>query len=157
MSTTSSATATSFLSRTQRYAAGALFAIALHQAQIHQTRPLGLFHDDSEQEERTSCSSSHSNGSSSDSVSEDPDLWIHENSGLLRPVFRYNSSVIDEIVTFFKKFKSELIFSSLTWIRFLEVESVAWTGLEETAGGSPAKHHVGAVCRFSLFFPFFVS
>jgi hypothetical protein len=60
-------------------------------------------------------------------------------------------------VTFLKKFKSELIFSSLTWIRFLEVESVAWTGLEETAGGSPAKHHVGAVCRFSLFFPFFVS
>lgn len=118
MSTTSSTTATSFLSRTQRYAAGALFAIALHQAQIHQTRPLGLSHDDSEQEERTSCSSSHSNGSSSDSVSEDPDLWIHENSGLLRPVFR-----------------------------FLEVESVAWTGLEETAGGSPAKHHVGAFLR----------
>jgi len=103
MSTTSSATATSFLSGTQRYAAGALFAIALHQAQIHQTRPLGLSHDDSEQEERTSCSSSHSNGSSSDSVSEDPDLWIHENSGLLRPVFRYNSSVIGEIVTFFFK------------------------------------------------------
>ncbi|KAF9678235.1 hypothetical protein SADUNF_Sadunf07G0013800 [Salix dunnii] len=118
MSTTSSTTAKSFLSTTQRYAAGALFAIALHQAQIHQTRPLGLSYDDSVQEERTSCSSSNSNGSSSDSVSEDPELWIHENSGLLRPVFR-----------------------------FLEVESVAWTGLEETAGGSPAKHHVGAFMR----------
>ncbi|KAJ6739969.1 TRANSMEMBRANE AND COILED-COIL DOMAIN-CONTAINING PROTEIN 4 TMCO4 [Salix purpurea] len=118
MSTTSSTTANSFLSTTQRYAAGALFAIALHQAQIHQTHPLGLSYDDSVQEERTSCSSSNSNGSSSDSVSEDPDLWIHENSGLLRPVFR-----------------------------FLEVESVAWTGLEETAGGSPAKHHVGAFMR----------
>ncbi|KAJ6732801.1 TRANSMEMBRANE/COILED-COIL PROTEIN (DUF726) [Salix koriyanagi] len=118
MSTTSSTTAKSFLSTTQRYAAGALFAIALHQAQIHQTHPLGLSYDDSVQEERTSCSSSNSNGSSSDSVSEDPDLWIHENSGLLRPVFR-----------------------------FLEVESAAWTGLEETAGGSPAKHHVGAFMR----------
>ncbi|KAJ6420193.1 hypothetical protein OIU84_030158 [Salix udensis] len=118
MSTTSSTTAKSFLSTTQRYAAGALFAIALHQAQIHQTHPLGLSYDDSVQEERTSCSSSNSNGSSSDSVSEDPELWIHENSGLLRPVFR-----------------------------FLEVESAAWTGLEETAGGSPAKHHVGAFMR----------
>ena len=34
------------------------------------------------------------------------------------------------------------------------MESVAWTGLEETAGGSPAKHHVGSVCRFIYFFLF---
>ncbi|CAK7334379.1 unnamed protein product [Dovyalis caffra] len=113
-----SASTTSFLSPTQRYAAGALFGIAVNQAQIHQTRPLGLSYDDSVQEERTSSSSSHSNCSSSDSVSEDPDLWVHENSGLLRPVFR-----------------------------FLEIDSVAWPGLQETAGGSPAKHHVGAFLR----------
>ncbi|XWS33824.1 hypothetical protein CRYUN_Cryun22dG0116100 [Craigia yunnanensis] len=104
----------SFLTPMQRYAAGALFGIAVHQAQIHQTRPLGLptSDDDPSVEERTSSSSS------SDSVSEDPDLWVHENSGLLRPVFR-----------------------------FLDIESAAWLGLEETAGTSPAKHHVGAFLR----------
>ncbi|XP_022751432.1 uncharacterized membrane protein YFL034W-like isoform X2 [Durio zibethinus] len=104
----------SFLTPTQRYAAGALFAIALHQAQIHQTRPLGLptEDDDPSSEERTSSSSS------SDSVSEDPELWVHENSGLLRPV-----------------------------LRFLDIDSSAWLGLEETAGVSPAKNHVGPFLR----------
>lgn len=78
------AEARSNLTSTQRYAAGALFAIALHQAQINQTRPLGLpAEDDSLTGDRISSSSS-----SNDSVSEDPDLWVHENSGLLRPVFR---------------------------------------------------------------------
>ncbi|KAG8662773.1 hypothetical protein MANES_01G142700v8 [Manihot esculenta] len=108
-------TSTSLLPPTQRYAAGALFAIALHQAQIHQTQPLGVPPDDEPTEgERISSSSSNS----SDSVSEDPDLWVHENSALLRPVFR-----------------------------FLDVDSNAWPGLEETAGSSPAKHHVGAFLR----------
>ncbi|XWS42129.1 hypothetical protein CRYUN_Cryun17cG0142300 [Craigia yunnanensis] len=104
----------SFLMPTQRYAAGALFSIAVHQSQIHQTRPLGLptEDDDPSTEERTSSSSN------SDSVSEDPELWVHENSGMLRPVFR-----------------------------FLDIESAAWLGLEETAGSSPAKHHVGAFLR----------
>ncbi|KAK8710424.1 hypothetical protein V6N13_145748 [Hibiscus sabdariffa] len=99
-----------FLTATQRYAAGALFAIALNQAQIHQTRLLDLppKDDDPSYGDRTSSSSS-----SSDSVSEDPDLWVNENSGLLRPVFR-----------------------------FLDIDSAAWLGLEETAGASPAKHHV---------------
>jgi hypothetical protein len=48
-----------------------------------------------------------------------------------------------------------LIFDFLTLIlivdivmnRFLEIDSSAWSGLEETAGSSSAKHHVGAVCR----------
>lgn len=106
-------TTTSFLSPTQRYAAGALFAIALHQAQINQTRPLGLPSEDDSNVERSSSSSS-----SSDSVAEDPELWVHENSGLLRPVFR-----------------------------FLDIDSAAWSGLEETAGCFPAKHHVGAFLR----------
>ncbi|KAL4351376.1 hypothetical protein GQ457_06G039630 [Hibiscus cannabinus] len=99
-----------FLTATQRYAAGALFAIALNQAQIHQTRLLDLppKDDDPSYGDRTSSSSS-----SSDSVSEDPDLWVNENSGLLRPIFR-----------------------------FLDIDSAAWLGLEETAGASPAKHHV---------------
>ncbi|XVF59731.1 hypothetical protein PTKIN_Ptkin07bG0299300 [Pterospermum kingtungense] len=106
----------SFLTPTQRYAAATLFAIAVNQAQIHQTRPLGLpteeYYDDAPCEERTSS------GSSSDSVSEDPDLWVHENSGLLRPVFR-----------------------------FLHIDSSAWSGIEETAGSSPASHHVGSFLR----------
>ncbi|XP_021605478.1 transmembrane and coiled-coil domain-containing protein 4 isoform X2 [Manihot esculenta] len=107
-------TRTSFLSPTQRYAAGSLFAMALHQAQIHQTRPLSFsLEEDPTEGKRIS------NGSSSRaSVSEDPDLWVHENSALLRPVFR-----------------------------FLEVDSKAWSGLEGTAGASLAKHHVGAYLR----------
>lgn len=105
---------TSFLAPTQRYASGALFALALHQAQIHQTRPLGHSDDEPLVEERTSSCS----GSSSDSVSDDPELWVHESSGLLRPVFM-----------------------------FLEIDSAAWPGLEETSGSGTAKHHIGAFLR----------
>ncbi|KAA3474427.1 transmembrane and coiled-coil domain-containing protein 4-like isoform X1 [Gossypium australe] len=74
----------SFLTPTQRYGAGALFAFAVNQAQIHQTRPLGLpFEDDHHSTgERTSSSSSN------ESVSDDPDLWVNERSGLLRPFMR---------------------------------------------------------------------
>ena len=34
------------------------------------------------------------------------------------------------------------------FVRILDIESGAWLGLEETAGSSPAKDHVGAVCCF---------
>lgn len=75
---------TSLLSSTQRYAAGALFAFALHQAQVHQTRLLGSFSGNEEiAGDRTSSTSS------SDSVADDPDLWINDNSGLLRHIFRF--------------------------------------------------------------------
>ncbi|XP_059438341.1 uncharacterized protein LOC132171127 isoform X1 [Corylus avellana] len=104
--------ATSFLTPTQSYAAGALFGFALQQAQIHRTHPLGLSVAEEPADERTSSSSG------SDSVSEDPELWVHQKSGLLRPVFE-----------------------------FLEIDSSAWSGLEETTGYSPAKHHVGAFLR----------
>ncbi|KAL4644268.1 hypothetical protein ACB092_02G152600 [Castanea dentata] len=104
---------TSYLTPTQSYAAGALFGLALHQAQIHQTHPLGL---DDPTDDRTKTSDSSS--SSNDAVSEDPGLWVHQNSGLLRPVFK-----------------------------FLEISSSAWYGLEETAGTSSANHHVGAFLR----------
>ncbi|GMY12172.1 transmembrane and coiled-coil domain-containing protein 4-like isoform X1 [Fagus crenata] len=108
---------TSYLTPTQSYAAGALFGLALHQAQIHQTHPLGsLTHEEELTDEGTRTSSSSS--SSNDAVSEDPELWVHQNSGLLRPVFK-----------------------------FLEIDSSAWSGLEETAGSSSAKHHVGAYLR----------
>ncbi|GMP32008.1 hypothetical protein CsSME_00005965 [Camellia sinensis var. sinensis] len=97
----------SMLSQTQRYAAGGLFGLALHQAQIHQTRPF------------PSSSAADRIGigigiSSSDSAPEEPQLWVHESSGLLRPVFR-----------------------------FLEIDNKAWSRLEETVGSSPAKHHIG--------------
>jgi len=72
----------SYLTPTQRYAAGALFGLALHQAQLHQTHPLGLSTDDF-----PSPSSSNATGA----VFEDPDLWVHHTSGLLRPVFMYVS------------------------------------------------------------------
>ncbi|MED6174291.1 hypothetical protein PIB30_067790 [Stylosanthes scabra] len=106
---------TSILSPTQRYATASLFGLALHEAQIHQTQILRIpaASDDSlSREQRTSSSSSF------DSVSEDPDLWVHEDSGLLRPVFK-----------------------------FLDIDTAAWSGLEETAGSSSATHHVGPLLR----------
>ncbi|KAL0723435.1 hypothetical protein Bca4012_038034 [Brassica carinata] len=59
-----------------------------------------------------------SNCSSGDSVSDEPNLWVHETSGLLRPVFRC-----------------------------LDIDSSTWLGLEKTAKSSPAKHHIGAFTR----------
>ncbi|KAL3031808.1 hypothetical protein AAZX31_02G048400 [Glycine max] len=110
-------TTPSFLSPTQRYAAAALFGLALHEAHLNQTSPFPLPASEdslSVSEQRTSNSSS----SGSDSVSDDPDLWVHSNSGLLRPVFK-----------------------------FLDIDSAAWSGLEETAGSSSATHHVGPFLR----------
>ncbi|KAF6160545.1 hypothetical protein GIB67_019485 [Kingdonia uniflora] len=98
----------SVLTSTQRYAAGGLLAIALHQAQVQQTS----FGSSSVVQERLSKSES------SDCVSKVPELWVHQTSGLLHPVFR-----------------------------FLEIDPKAWQGLEETGGSSPAKHHIGAFVK----------
>ncbi|CAN4109857.1 unnamed protein product [Withania somnifera] len=68
------------LTPTHKYAIGALFGLALHQAQIHQTCPLGF--PDPSPEERSSSASS------TDSVSDDPLLWAHQSSDLLRPIFK---------------------------------------------------------------------
>ncbi|KAK9678745.1 hypothetical protein RND81_11G231000 [Saponaria officinalis] len=120
--------AAKMLSPTESYAAGVLFALAVHQAQIHQSRPLGSPPDQpldggddgggERMRERSSSCSNGSSSSSSDSVSEDPLLWVHPNSGLLHPIFK-----------------------------FLEIDSSAWLGIEETAGAAPATHHVGAFLR----------
>ncbi|CAN4116766.1 unnamed protein product [Withania somnifera] len=99
------------LTPSHKYAAGALFGLAIRQAQIRQTCPLG-FSDSSPEEERSSS------GSSTDSVSDDPQLWAHQSSDLLRPIFK-----------------------------FLEIDEKAWSGLEETAASTPPKHHVGAFLR----------
>ncbi|KAM0055125.1 putative alpha/Beta hydrolase [Helianthus debilis subsp. tardiflorus] len=58
------------LIKTKKRAAGALFAVALNQVQIHQTRPVG-------------------SAIASDSFSNDRRLWLHDSSALLRPIFRY--------------------------------------------------------------------
>ncbi|XP_059461143.1 uncharacterized protein LOC132190235 [Corylus avellana] len=75
---------TSILTPTQRYAAAALFALALHQSQVHQTKPLNSLVPLEEEPigERVS------DGKSA-SVSEDPLLWVHEKSGLLWHIFRF--------------------------------------------------------------------
>ncbi|KAJ0464106.1 putative alpha/Beta hydrolase [Helianthus annuus] len=99
------------LTHTQRYAAAALFGLALNQAQIHQTLLLGSSYNEPT-EDRVSSSSS------SDSVSEDPLLWVNESSGLLRPIFR-----------------------------FLDIKDSSWSGLEETAGSSSTSSHIGAFLR----------
>lgn len=85
----------SMLLPTQRYAAAALFAFALHHSQIHHhpTTP-----------------------PNNASVSDNLELWIHDNSGLLSPVFR-----------------------------FLGVDDQAWHGLRETiTSSSQFKHHLGS-------------
>ncbi|KAF3504001.1 hypothetical protein F2Q69_00040540 [Brassica cretica] len=104
--------ASSNLTPSQRYAASALFAIALNQAQISQTKPLVTDHG------RDNGDSEHGLTSGGDSISQDEDLWVHEVSGLLRPVFR-----------------------------FLQIDSSAWHGIEEIAASSPAKHHIGALIK----------
>lgn len=92
----------SSLTSTQKYAAGALFGLALHQAQIQQTRQLGIPSDDDIPDRVSS-------GSSSDSVSEDPELWINEFSDLLRPIFRFH-------ITFFLVNFNFIIFFSFEYI-----------------------------------------
>ncbi|KAJ0265403.1 Transmembrane/coiled-coil protein [Hirschfeldia incana] len=105
--------ATSNLTPSQRYAASALFAIALNQAQISQTKPLANDHGGDSSE------SGHRLTSSGDSISQDEeDLWVHEVSGLLRPVFRC-----------------------------LQIDSSAWHGIEEIAASSPAMHHIGSLIK----------
>lgn len=71
------------LTQTQRYAAGALFALALHQTQIHQTRQLNALLSLEEETIGDGASIGRTV-----SVSDDPGLWIHESSGLLYPVLR---------------------------------------------------------------------
>ncbi|KAM7256760.1 hypothetical protein ACFE04_012501 [Oxalis oulophora] len=102
---------TSILTPTHKYAAAGLFALALHQTQIHQKRPADTLVD--LDEERLPLTIGISKNVS---VSDEPSLWIHENSGLLLPIFR-----------------------------LLGVNDHAWDGLKETAGSSSqVRHHVGA-------------
>ncbi|XP_065620622.1 uncharacterized protein LOC112035795 isoform X2 [Quercus suber] len=76
----------SVLTPSQRYAAAALFTLAIHQSQLHQTEPLNslVTLDEEPIEEGVTVS-----GGKNALVSEDPHLWVHEKSGLLWPVFRF--------------------------------------------------------------------
>ncbi|KAK3153035.1 hypothetical protein QOZ80_2BG0166790 [Eleusine coracana subsp. coracana] len=71
----------STLSQTQRYAAGALLALALRQAQIHQTFLLGSHDLDDEPP--------YPDPPAAAPEPDVRDLWIHESRGLLRPVLRF--------------------------------------------------------------------
>ncbi|WCJ35149.1 hypothetical protein M5689_016416 [Euphorbia peplus] len=104
----------SILTPTQKYAAGALFALALHQSQIHQTQPANALLP--LQEEVIGGLLSFGD---TISVSDSNQLWIHEKSGLLLPVFR-----------------------------LLGLDDKAWDGLKETAGSSSqVRHHVGSFLK----------
>ncbi|KAK8940821.1 hypothetical protein KSP39_PZI009703 [Platanthera zijinensis] len=112
------------LTSTQRYAAGALLALALRQAQLQQTELLGfssLPGDNYAVPDRSSSSSRGSNFSGSEADGDSLQLWTHPSRGLLRPVFR-----------------------------FLEIDSKAWPGLEETAGSSDAMHHILAYLKIMV-------
>jgi len=71
----------SILTPPQRYAAAALFSLALHQSQFHQ-RPTPPSPTTADADAPTIADSS--------SISNNPELWIHDNSGLLFPIFRYS-------------------------------------------------------------------
>ncbi|KAL6642836.1 hypothetical protein ACP70R_021017 [Stipagrostis hirtigluma subsp. patula] len=71
--------AASALSQTQRYAAGALLALALRQAQTHQTVPLGSHGLDDEPHPEADAAAE----------PDARDLWTHDSRGLLRPVLRF--------------------------------------------------------------------
>ncbi|XP_015933925.1 uncharacterized protein LOC107460110 [Arachis duranensis] len=72
----------SILLPTQRYAAAALFALALHHSQIHQSQTPDTPHADADGDATSPASAKAS-------VSDDSDLWIHDKRGLLFPVFRF--------------------------------------------------------------------
>lgn len=89
----------STLNPTQRYAAGALLALALRQAQIHQIQPLDD-DDDPDAGSRDRCSSASTSTSSSEGDGDSSHLWTHESRGLLRPVFRSLSANLNSFFPF---------------------------------------------------------
>ncbi|XP_028765568.1 transmembrane and coiled-coil domain-containing protein 4 [Neltuma alba] len=70
----------SILSPTQKYAAAALFTLALNRTQVHQT---GNRNDAINRNKETIRE-----GGAKIAVSDNPDLWIHDKFSLLWPVFR---------------------------------------------------------------------
>lgn len=72
----------SILSPTQRYAAAALFALALNESQVHQTR--------TRKDPIPRNAETISDGGGKVAASDNPELWVHETFGLLWPVFRYS-------------------------------------------------------------------
>lgn len=105
----------SVLTPTQRYAAGGLFALALHQAQIHQSRLGSTILPTDEDFSKLNVSVGRLK---CDSITQDSQLWIHQNSCLLRPI-----------------------------LKFLEIDSQAWHGIEETGATSSAKDHIASFFR----------
>jgi hypothetical protein len=82
--------AAALLTPTQRYAAGALLALALRQAQIHQSVLLGSSPSaDDDRASSASGGSSSSSAGSGEDAADDAGLWTHDSRGLLRPVFRF--------------------------------------------------------------------
>lgn len=75
----------SILTPEHKFAAASLFALALHQSQLNQTRLLKNFvlFEDTVIDENAS-------NDESVSVTDNPQLWIHEASDLLFPVCRYD-------------------------------------------------------------------
>ncbi|KAG6532111.1 hypothetical protein ZIOFF_001466 [Zingiber officinale] len=141
--------ASSMLSATQRYAAGALLALALRQAQIHQIHPLGSDVSEVDPNARDRCSSA--SATSSESDGDDPELWTHQSRGLLRPVFRFPHLVF--AFSFPSRTRSKMHVPESFPIgrnRFLNIDSKAWLGLEETAGSSEVTHHIGAEIKVTF-------
>lgn len=84
----------SLLTKTERYAAAALFALALHQSQIRQSRHSDTL--ESLEEEPVGEGASFGGGGS---VSDSPELWINEKSVLLWPVLRFSDCLITDFMS----------------------------------------------------------
>ncbi|GAB2291820.1 hypothetical protein Dimus_026071 [Dionaea muscipula] len=106
------------LTPTQRYAACGLFALALNRSQVHQAQLSSTLPSPDDEPIGPGMSAGNGGGS----VSDHPDLWIHDCSGLLLPVFK-----------------------------FLQVDDQAAEGLKQTAGSSSqVRHHVDAFLKLLL-------
>ncbi|XP_031478081.1 uncharacterized protein LOC116249093 [Nymphaea colorata] len=107
------------LTPTERYAAASLFALALRQAQIHQTAPLGFHPSDGDNGDGDDDQrSSNAERSKKELEGDQESLWTDKSCGLLRPV-----------------------------LSCLDVDRKSWSAIEETAAMPSPKHHIGAFLR----------
>lgn len=153
------------LSPPQKYAAGGLLALSLHQILINRTNPLSSIFDENSYEPDVI-----------NSKFVDPNLWLQHYSHLLRIIFRSPSHsmhmpvmclIVIYILVFhfstcdirnnvlYKHSNFDIHLSVHTFmyidvfmIRTLDIEEKAWPGLEAAFRTDSSSQNVRAVCSF---------